>query len=176
MWHRATQDGWVMEESFDKMWCTGEQNGKSVQQSSLENPINNMKRQENDTERRTPQLGRCTSGVERINSYRNNEEAEPKQKWCPVVVVYGGKSKVWCCKEQYCIGTWNVKSVNQGKLEVVKQEMARVSISILEISELRWTGMGKFNSNDHYVYYCGQESLRRNGVALIVNKSPKSST
>ena len=69
-----------MEESFDKMWCTGEQNGKSVQQSSLENPINNMKRQENDTERRTPQLGRCTSGVERINSYRNNEEAEPKQK------------------------------------------------------------------------------------------------
>ena len=132
--------------------------------------MNSMKRQENDTERRTPQLGRCTSGVERINSYRNNEEAEPKQKWCPVVVVYGGKSKVWCCKEQYCIGTWNVKSVNQGKLKLVKQEMARVNIDILGISELKWMGMSKFNSDDHYIYYCGQESLRRNGVALIVNK------
>ena len=69
-----------------------------------------------------------------------------------------------------CIGTWNVRSMNQGKLEVVKQEMARVNNDILEISELRWTEMGEFNSDDHYVYYCGQESLRRNGVAIIVNK------
>ena len=82
----------------------------------------------------------------------------------------GDGSKVRCCKEQYCIVTWNVKSMNQGKLEVVKQEMARLNIKILGISELKWTEMGKFNSEDHYIYYGGQESLRRNGVALIVNK------
>ena len=81
----------------------------------------------------------------------------------------GGKNQ--CCKEQYYIGTWNVRSKNQGKLEVVKQEMARVNIDILGISKLKWTGMGEFNSDDHYVYYCGQESLRGNGVALIVNKA-----
>ena len=73
-------------------------------------------------------------------------------------------------KEQYYIGTWNVRSMNQGKLEVIKQEMARVNIDILGISELKWTGMGEFNSDNHYIYYCGQESLRRNGVAIIVNK------
>ena len=73
-------------------------------------------------------------------------------------------------QEQYCIGTWNVRSINQGKLEVVKQEMARVNIDILGINELRWTTMGEFNSDDRYIYYCGQESLRRNGVAIIVNK------
>ena len=69
-----------------------------------------------------------------------------------------------------CKGTWNIKSMNQDKLEVVKQEKARVNTNILGISELKWTGMGEFNSDDHYIYYCGQESLRRNGVALIVNK------
>ena len=79
--------------------------------------------------------------------------------------VTGDRSKVRCCKEQYCIGTWN-----QGKLEVVKQEMARVNVNILGIRELRWTGMGEFNSDDHYIYYCGQESLRRNGVTIMVNK------
>ena len=72
----------------------------------------------------------------------------------------GDGSKVRCCKEQYCIGTWNVRSMNQGKLEVVKQEMARVNVDILGISELKWTGMGEFNSDDHYIYYFGQESLR----------------
>ena len=85
-------------------------------------------------------------------------------------------SKVRCCKEQYCIGTWNVRSMNQGKLEVVKQEMAGVNIDILGISELKWTGMDEFNSDDHYIYYCGQESLRKNGVAIIVNKSLNCST
>ena len=90
--------------------------------------------------------------------------------------VTGDKSKVRCCKEQYCIGIWNVRSINQGKLEVVKQEMARVNIEFLEIRELKWTGKGEFNSDDHYIYYCGQESLRRNGVAIMVNKSPKCST
>ena len=73
-------------------------------------------------------------------------------------------------EEQYCIGIWNVRSMNQGKLQVVKQEMARVNIDILGISELRWTGMGELNSDDHYIYYCGQESLGRNGVALIAKK------
>ena len=82
----------------------------------------------------------------------------------------GDRSNVQCSKEQYCVGTWNVRSMNQGKLEVVKQVLARVNIDILGTSELKWTGMGKFNSDDHYIYYCGQESLRRNGVALIVNK------
>ena len=80
-------------------------------------------------------------------------------------------SKVRCYKERYCIGTWNVRSMNQGKLEVVKEETARVNINILGISEQKWTGTGEFSSDDHYIYYCGQESLRRNGVALIVNKS-----
>ena len=84
--------------------------------------------------------------------------------------VTGDRSKVQCCKEQYCKGTCNVRSMNQGKLEVVKQEMARVKVNILGISELKWTGMGEFNSDDHYIYYCEQESFRRNGVAIMVNK------
>ena len=104
------------------------------------------------------------------NNYRKNEGMEPKQKQHPVVDVTGDGSKVRCYKEQYCIGTWNVTSMNQGKLEVVKQEMARVNVNILGISEIKWTGKGTFNSDDHYIYYLGQESLRRNGVAIIVNK------
>ena len=80
------------------------------------------------------------------------------------------RSKVRCCKEQYCIGTWNDRSMNQGKLEVVKQEMARVNINILGIRELKWTAMGEFNSADHYIYYCGQDSLRSNRVAITANK------
>ena len=95
---------------------------------------------------------------------------EPKQKQHPFVDVTGGRGKVQCCKECYCIGTWNIRSMNQGKLEVVTREMARVKVGILGISELRWTEMGEFNSNDHYIYYCGQESLKRNGVAVMVNK------
>ena len=85
---------------------------------------------------------------------------EPKQKQHPVVDVTGDGSKVRCCKEQYCIGTWNVRSMNQSILEMVKQEMARVNISILGIRELKWTGMGEFNSDDRHIYYCGQESLK----------------
>ena len=100
---------------------------------------------------------------------RKKEGMEPKQKQHPVVDVIGDRSKVRCCKEQYCIGTWNVRSMNQGKLEVVKQETARVTINILGISELKWTGMGEFNSDDHYIYYCRQESIRRNRVAIIVS-------
>ena len=83
------------------------------------------------------------------------------------------RSKVRCCKEQYCIGTWNVRPMNQGKLEMVKREKARVNVDILGISKVKWTGMGEFNSDDHYIYYCGQESLRRNGVAIMVKKKKK---
>ena len=79
--------------------------------------------------------------------------------------VSGGERKVQCYKEQYCIGTWNDRSMNQDKFEVVKMLMF-----ILGITELKWTGMGKCNSDDHCIYYCGQASLRRNRVALIVNK------
>ena len=93
----------------------------------------------------------------------------PKQKQHPAVVMTGDRSKVQCCKEQYCIGTWNVRYINQDILEMVKQEMARVNIDILRISELKWTGMGEFNSDEYYIYYYVQESLRRSGVALTVS-------
>ena len=93
------------------------------------------------------------TGDEWRNNSRKNEGMEPKQKQYPAVDVTGDRSKVRCCKEQYCIGTWNVRSMNQGKLEVVKQEMARVNVDILAISNLKWTGMGEFNSDDHYIYY-----------------------
>ena len=105
------------------------------------------------------------------NNSRKNEEMESKEKQHPVVDVTGDGSKIRCCKEQYCIGTWNVRYMNQGKLEVIKQEMARVNIDILGISKLKWTGMGAFNSDDQNIYYCGQKSLRRNGIAIIVNKT-----
>ena len=88
------------------------------------------------------------------NNSRKNEGMELKQNQYPAVDVTGDRSKVRCCKQQYCIGTWNVTSMNPGKLEV-----ARVNVDILGISELKWTGMGEFNSDDHYIYYCGQESL-----------------
>ena len=102
---------------------------------------------------------------------KKNEETEIKEKQHPVVGVTGDGSKVRCCKEQYCIGTWNVRYMNQGKLAVIRQEMARVIVDILGISELKWTGMGEFNSDDRRIYYCGQESLRRSGVPIIVNKT-----
>ena len=135
--------------------------------------MNNMKRKKDRTLKdEFPRLvgTQYVTGDQWRNNSRKNEEMEPKQKQHPVVDATGDRSKVRCCKEQYCIGTWNVRSTNQGKLEVVKQEMARVNIDILEISQLKWTGMGEFNSDDHYIYYCGPESLRRNGVAIIVNK------
>ena len=111
-----------------------------------------------------------TTGEEQRNSYRKNKDTELKRKWCPAVVLSGGESKVRCHKEQYCKGTWNVRSMNQRKLDVVKQEIGGANTDILRISELKWMRMGKFNSDDYYIYYYGQESLRRNGVALIVNQ------
>ena len=134
--------------------------------------MNSMKRQKGKTlKNELPRLVGAQYAAEGCrNNFRKNEEMEPKQKQYTVVDVTGDKSQVWCCKEWYCTGTWNIRSTNQGKLEVVKQEMARVNLNILRISELKWMEMGEFNSDDHYVYYCEQESLRRNGVALTVNK------
>ena len=162
-----------MVESSDKMWSTREGNGKPLQYSCLENPMNSMKRQKYRTLK--DELPRSVgaqyaTGDQWRNNSRKNEEMEPKQKQLPVVGMTGDGSKVQCYNEQYCIGTWNVRAMNQGRLEVVKQEMARVNIDILGISELKWTGMGEFNSDNHFIYYCGQESLRRTGVAIIVNK------
>ena len=170
---QATQDGWVMVERPDRMWSTGEGNGKPIQYSCLENPMKSRKRQNYRITKEEPprSLGaQYATGDQWRNNSRKNDGMEPKQKQYPVVDVTGDRSKVQCCKEQYCIGTWNIRSMNQGKLEVVKQEMARVNVDILGISELKWTGMGEFNSDDHYIYYCEQESLRRNGVAIMVNK------
>ena len=142
--------------------------------------MNSMKRQKNKTLK--DQLPRSVgaqyaTGNQWRNNSRKNEGMEPKEKQHPVVNGTGVESRVKWCKEQYCIGIWNVRSMNQGKLEVVKQEMTRVKIDILGISELRWTGMGEFNSDNHHIYYYGQESFTRNGVAIIVKKqSPKCST
>ena len=141
----ATQDGRVMAESSDKIWSTGEGNGKPLQYSCLENPMNSMKGQKDRTLK--DELPRSVgaqyaTGDQWRNNSRKNEETEPKKQHHLVVDVTGDGSKVQCCKKQYCIGTWNVRSMNQGKLEVVKQEMARVNIDILGISELKCTGMG----------------------------------
>ena len=154
----ATQDEQVMVERSERMWSTGQGNGKPLQKSCLENPTNSMKRQKERTlkEELPRSVGaQYVIGDQWRNNSRKNEGIELKQKQYPVVDLAGDRSKVQCCKEQYCIGTWNVRSMNQGKLEVVKQEMARVNVNILGISELKWTGMGEFNSDDHYIYYFG---------------------
>ena len=162
-----------MVESSDKTWSTEEGDDKPLQYSCLENPMNSMRRQKDRILKdELPRLAGAqhATGDQWRNNSRKNEETEPKQKQHPVVDVTGDGSKVRCCKEQYCKGTWNVRSMNQGKLEAVKQEMSRVNTGILGISTLKWIGIGEFSSDDHYIYYCGQESLRRNGVAIIVNK------
>ena len=155
------------------MWSTGEGNGKPLQYSCRENLKNSMKRQKDRTlkdelprsvgaQYATEDSGEITSETMKLWSHSKNNT----QLWmCD-------RKKVQCCKEQYCIRTWNVRSMNKGKLEVVKQEIA-IANDILGSSELKWTGMGEFKSDDHYFYYCGQESLRRNGAAIIVNKSLK---
>ena len=136
----ATQDGQVMVERSDRMWLTGEGNGKSLQYSCLENPMNCVNRQKDRTLK--DELARSVgahyaTGDQWRNNSRKNEGIEPKQKQHPVMDGTGDKSKVQCCREQYCIGTWNVRSMNQGKLEVGKQEMTRVKIDVLGISKLR---------------------------------------
>ena len=151
---------------------TGEGNG-NLQYSCLENHMNSIKRRKDRTLK--DELPRSVgaqyaTGDQRTNNSRKNEEIESNQKQCPVVDVIGDGSKVRCCKEQHCIGTWNVRSMNQGKLKVVQQERERVNIDILGTSELKWPGMGDFNSDDRYIYYRGQESLRRIGIAIRANK------
>ena len=155
---RAREDGRVMVESSDKTWSTGKGTGKPLQYSCLDNPMNSMKRQKDMTlknELPRSKGAQYATGEQWRNNSRKNEEMEPKWKKHPVVDVTGDGRKVRCSKGQYCIRTWNVRSMNQGKLEVVKQEMARVNTDILGISELKWTRMGEFNSDDHYIYYCG---------------------
>ena len=138
--------------------------------------MNRMKRQKDRTLKDEFTRSVDATGDQWRNNSRKNEQMEPKEKQHPVVDVTGDGSKVQCCKEQCCIEIWNVRSMNQGKLEVIKQEMTRVNINILGISELKWRGMSGFNSDDHYIYYCGQESLSRNGVATIVNKRVQNAT
>ena len=144
----ATQDGRVMVERSDRMLSTEEGNGKPLQYSCLENPMNSMKRQ-NDRilKDELPRLvgAQYATGDQCRNNSRKNEVMETEQKQYQVVYVTGDRSKIQCCKEQYCIGTWNVRSMNQGKLEVIKQEMARLNVDILRIRELKWTGMAEFN-------------------------------
>ena len=116
------------------MWSTGEGNGKPLRYSFLENLMNSMKRQKDRTQK--DELPRSVgaqyaTGDQWRNNSRKNEEMEPEQKQHPAVDMTGDGSKVRCCKEQYCIGTWNLRSMNQGKLEGIKQEMARVNIDIL---------------------------------------------
>ena len=140
----TTQNGWVVVESSDKMWSTGEGNGKPLQYSCLENPMNRMKRQKDRTlkDELSKEVGaQSATGDQWRNNYRKNEEVEPKQKHHPVVDVTADGSKVQCCQE-HCIGICNVRSMNQDILEVAEQETARVNIKILGISELKWTGMG----------------------------------
>ena len=155
-----TQNGQVIVERSDRLWSTGEGNVKQLQYSCLENPMNSMKRQ-NDRILKGELPGsvgaQYATGDKWRNNSRKNEGMEPKQKQYPVVDVTGDRSKVQCCKGQYCIGTWNVRSMNQGKLEVVKQEMARVNVDILGTSELKWTGIGEFNA-----------------VAIMINKRVQS--
>ena len=134
---KATQDGWLMVESSDKKWSTEERNGEPLQYSCLENPMNSMQRQKDRTlkDEFPRSVGaQYATGEQWKNNSRKNEGMEPKQKEYPAVNMTGDRSKVRCSKEQYCIGTWNVRSKNQGKLEVVKQEMARVNVDILGIN------------------------------------------
>ena len=137
------------------MWSAREGNGKPLQHSCTENSMNTMKRQKERTLKdELPWLvgTQYATGDQWRNNSRKNKRTEPKQKQYPVVDVTGDRSKVQCCKEQCCIGTWNVRYMNQGKLEEVKQEMARLNADILGICKLKWTGIGEFNSDDHYIY------------------------
>ena len=159
---KDTQDRWDKAESSDKTWSTGGGNGKPPQHTCHKNLINCIKRQKYMTPKDDSPR---SEGVQYVtweewrrttNSPKKNKTAGLKWKWRSVVDVSGDESKIWCCKEQYCIGTWNVRSMNQDKWGMVKQEMLRINIDIIGISELKWMGIGKFNSDDHYIYYCGQ--------------------
>ena len=145
------------------MWSTGEGNGKPLQYSCLEKPMNSMKRHiDRILKEELPRSvgAQYATGDQWRNNSKKKEGMEPKQKQYPALDVTGDRSKVQCCTKQYCIGTWNVRSMNQGKLEVAKQEMERVNVDILGISELKWTGVGAFNSDDHISPTVGRNPLR----------------
>ena len=173
---QGRQRWWVIVKSSEKTWSSEGGNGSPLHYSCHENLMNNMKRQNyiilEDEPPRFESVQHASGEECRAitNSSRKNEVAGPKQKWWSAVDGSDGENKVWYWKEQYCIQTWNVRSMNQGNLDVLKQETARGNMDMLEIHELKWMGMGEFNSEDHYIYCCGQESLPRNGVAIIVNK------
>ena len=161
------------------MWSTGEGNGKPLQYSCLENPMNSMNQQKDRTvEDELPRSigAQYATGDQWRNNSRKNEGMEPKQKQYPAVDVTGDRSKVRCCKEQYCILTWNVISMNQGKLEVVKQEMARVNIDIIGISELKWTGMANLIQMTIISTTVGKNPLEKWSSPQSQQKSPKCST
>ena len=165
---RATQDGWVKVKSSNKLWSTGEGMANYFSILALRTPWTVWKGKKIGHWKMYPQVGRCP-----ICYWKSvGKNSRKKKLHHPVMDVTGDGSKVRCCKEQYCIGTWNVRSMNQVKLEVVKQEMARVIVDIFGISKLKWTGMGEFNSDDHYIYYCGQKSLRRNGAVMHPRRIP----
>ena len=140
---RATQDRWVMVESSDRMWSTGEGNGKPLQYSCLENPMNNMKRQKDTTLKdELRSVGaQYAAGDQWRNNSRKNEETDPKQKQHPVVDVTGDRSKVWCCKEQYCIGTWNVGSISRqiGSCQKGDGKIQRQHFRI-QLTKMDWNG------------------------------------
>ena len=131
VWGHPRRAGMV--ERSDRMWSTGKGNGKPLQYSCLENPMNRMKRHRTLKDELPRLVGaQYAIGDQWRNNSRKNEGMEPKQKQYTMVDVTGDRSKIQCCKEQYCIGTWSVRSMNQGKLEVAKQEMTRVNVNILE--------------------------------------------
>ena len=173
---RDTQDWRVVVKSSDQSWSTGWGNGKPLQDSCCKNPMNSRNRQKVMKQGHEPPQSQKVSNMLLGKSggksliVPKRGMSGPKWKWCSVVDMSGGEREACCCKEQYCIVTWNVRSVNQGKLDMVTQEMARLNLNILGINELKWMGMGEFSSDDHYIYYQGQESLKRNWIALIVNK------
>ena len=150
---RANQDEWVMVESSDKMWSTGEGNGKPLQYSSLENPMNSTKRQKDMTLK--DELPRSVgaqyaTGDQWRNNSRKNEDTQPKQKQHPVVDVTGDRSNVWYCKEQYCIGTWNVRSMNQGGS--YPTGAGKSKHWHFKNQWTKWARIGKFNTHNHYIY------------------------
>ena len=142
--------------------------------------MNCIKRQKDTTPKEEPHPrlvgAQYDTGEEQRNNSKRMKRWSQSENNAQLSMRLMTEVKSNAVKKQYCIGKGNVRSMNQGKLQVVKQEMARVNIDILGISELKWAGMCEFNSDDHYMYYCWQESLRRNGVVLTVNQSPKCST
>ena len=154
---RATQDGWVI---CQRVLTKRDSQEEGVQTTPVYLPwephelYERPKRYDTKDESPRSEGVQYASGEEQrriTNSPRMNEATRPKRIWYPVVDVSGDKSKIQCHEKQYCIGTWNVRFMNQGKLEMVKQEIVRININILGISELKWTGMGKFSSNDRYI-------------------------